>query len=116
MEKIFEALDRARKIHPSFVKDSLEKILVAQRKVLAPTDERITPTLAFLGDINFEVQKYDAANGYYSQAFAITKEYHQGELAVREAGKHFIENLKKLGRDEEAQALSEAEWEGIGKK
>jgi tetratricopeptide (TPR) repeat protein len=114
--KVFEVLDRAKKNDPVFVKQSFEKILAAQKKVLAQTDERIMPTLTSLGDINFEMQRYDVADGYYSQAFAISKQYHKGEFAVRQVGKHFIENLKKLGRDDEAESLTDARWEGVWKK
>jgi tetratricopeptide (TPR) repeat protein len=113
---IFVALNAANKNNPLFVKESYEKILAAQRKALAPSDERLTPTLARLGDINSEMQKYETADGYYSQAFELAKQYHQGEFAVRQVGKHFIENLKKLGRDAEAKTLSDADWEGVRKK
>lgn len=61
----------------------LERVLAAQTKALRYNDERIVPTLARLGDLNFETQKYTEADKYYVRAYDIAKQYHKGEFAVR---------------------------------
>lgn len=90
---------------PMFVLTVAQKVLKAQDAALKPNDERLVPTLAQLGDIYFNLQKYGEAEKHYDRAYSITKQYQKGEFAVRQVGKHFLENLRKLGKNSEADKL-----------
>jgi hypothetical protein len=113
MGVLFTSLDDAERTNPEFVRAAFEKILKAQRDMLTINNERFVPTLARLGDINFKLQKFSDADVYYAEAFEIASSYHKGEFAVRQVGKNYIANLRKLGRNKEADKLSDAQYEGV---
>lgn len=107
VNSIFKILETIKDTQQDFVASSLKKVLNAQDTALKPEDERLVPTLANLGDISFEQRKYTEAERFYDRAYSITKQYHTGEFAVRQVGKHFLENLRKLGKAKEADKLAD---------
>jgi tetratricopeptide (TPR) repeat protein len=115
LDRIFRSLDQVESQNPGFVEACLEKVLKAQKAALKPNDERLVATLGQLGEVNFQMQKYKAADAYYGQAFEITNQHQKGELAVRMVGRNFINNLRKLGKGAEADKLSELQYAGLGK-
>ena len=111
---IFKRLD-VPSTKPEFRQTVLQKILAAQKLALKPEDERLVPTLAALGDANFQMEQYGLAEKYYDAAYEISARYHKGEFAVRQVGKNFIANLKKLGKTDYAAKLEDMEYEGVDK-
>ncbi|MDR3615996.1 MAG: hypothetical protein P4L53_20735 [Candidatus Obscuribacterales bacterium] len=113
--QIFSIVEPIQKELPELAKTIYERVLKSQRLWLSPQDERLVPALAKLGDVNFQLQKYGDADIYYSDAYAITCQFHKGEFAVRQTGEHYIENCKKLGHMAQAEALSNRVYEGVQK-
>jgi tetratricopeptide (TPR) repeat protein len=67
-----------------------------------------------LGDAYFDLGKYAEADKYYSEAYALNCKYHKGEYAVRLTGKNYLANLRKVGKEAEADRLAASDWEGVG--
>jgi tetratricopeptide (TPR) repeat protein len=112
---VFKELETVQSTEPAFVKDCLERILKAQRNSLNKNDERLVPTLARLGDVNFQLNNFSEADSYYREALEITCIYHKGRYALLQIGKTYLANLQKLGRHDEADRLSQVEWNGMGR-
>lgn len=96
----------AKDVDLTFVSTAMQRVLKAHEAAVQPSDERLVPTLAHVGDSLFNLQKYGEAEKYYDRAYAISKRYQKGEFAVRQVGKHFLENLRKLGKTSEADELA----------
>jgi tetratricopeptide (TPR) repeat protein len=111
---VFKELATVDLTEPAFVKDCLDRILKAQKKCLNKDDERLVPTLARLGDINFQLNNFEEADSYYREALEITCIYHRGRDALQQIGTTYLANLRKLGRYDEAERLSQAELTGMG--
>jgi tetratricopeptide (TPR) repeat protein len=111
---ILEAIRGVEKTKPLFAITAVEKVVKAQEARLTADDERLVETLGALGDAYFQAKKYEEAEGYYSRAYEITKQYHpESAFAVHQCGQNFLANLKEVGRSMEADRLSKLKWEGM---
>jgi tetratricopeptide (TPR) repeat protein len=107
MHRILLVVRDVDKAESSFALTVLKKVLNAQEAYLGTHDERLVETLGALGDAYFDAKKYQEADGYYSRAHEISKQYHaESPFTVQQCGQNFLANLKELGRSEEADRLS----------
>jgi tetratricopeptide (TPR) repeat protein len=112
--RVSDAIFRMKPKDLEFSRIAFEKVLKAQKSQLKQDDERLLGTLASLGDTYFELGKYTEADKYYSLAYALSTQYHSGEFAVRLVGKSYLPNLRKIGREAEAERLATMDSEGVG--
>jgi tetratricopeptide (TPR) repeat protein len=110
---VIQYANECEKTNPAFAKTILKKVMTAQHSALTKYNERLVPTLAALGDLTFDMRDFAEAEKYYDEAYDITKQYHKGEFAVRQVGKHYLENLRKLGKNQEADRLADLQYEGV---
>jgi tetratricopeptide (TPR) repeat protein len=114
LSRVFQAIDQMKPKDLEFSRIAFEKVLTAQKSQLARDDERLIGTIAHLGDAYFDLGKYAEADKYYSEAYALNCKYHKGEYAVRLTGKNYLANLRKVGKEAEADRLAASDWEGVG--
>jgi tetratricopeptide (TPR) repeat protein len=114
LSKLFQAIYQMKPKDLEFSRIAFEKVLKAQKSQLQLDDERLVGTIAQLGDTYFDLGRYAEADKYYSQAYALNTQYHTGEYAVRLTGKNYLANLRKMGKEAEADRLAASDWEGVG--
>jgi tetratricopeptide (TPR) repeat protein len=113
LNRVFQAVLQMKPKDLEFARVVFEKVLKAQKSQLKQDDERLLGTLSQLGDTYYELGKYTEADKYYSETYALATQYHTGEFAVRLAGKNYLANLRKIGREAEADRLAAMDYEGV---
>lgn len=93
--------DVGRRIH------FLKMILAAHERALKADDERLVVILKTIAETYFATKNYQEAQKYYDRAYAINRNYYKRSAAVWKSGNHFCDNLRALGRKEEAAELEE---------
>jgi tetratricopeptide (TPR) repeat protein len=107
LHEILSAIQANENSNPGFSITAVGKILKAQDDCLEADDERLVETLAALADAYFYSKEYKEADVYYSRAYKIADRYHpESSFAVHQCGQNFLDNLKEVGRSEEAVRLS----------
>lgn len=89
----------------------LNRILVAQKRLLPKDDELIGRTLVSLGDYYFFEDNMLEAIRSYSEAFRISKLYMSPDRAIAPMLNRYQEALKKTGKENEAKKLGTLQYD-----